>query len=70
MLQLCRYQPRLARDAAWGDKDPGGEPRYVKARLAADRGMPLGTEDDLWRRLGIGAQGVVSALANFVPGKS
>lgn len=50
-----------------GVKDPGGEPRYAKARLAADRGMPLGTGDDLWRRLGIGAQGVVSALANFVP---
>lgn len=51
----------------WGVKDSGGEPGYAETLLAADRGVLLGTEDDLWRRLGIGAQGVVSALANFVP---
>ncbi len=51
----------------WGVKDSGGEPGYAETLLAADRGVLLGTEDDLWRRLGIGAKGVVSALANFVP---
>ena len=29
--------------------------------------MLLGTEDDLWRRLDTGAEGVISALANFMP---
>ena len=53
----------------WGVKDSGGEPGYAETLLAADRGVLLGTEDDLWRRLGIGAKGVVSALANFVPGE-
>ena len=52
-----------------GVKDTGGEPGYAETLLAADRSMLLGTEDDLWRRLGIGAQGVVSALADFVPGE-
>jgi 4-hydroxy-tetrahydrodipicolinate synthase len=27
----------------------------------------LGTEDDLWQKLNLGAQGVISALANFIP---
>jgi 4-hydroxy-tetrahydrodipicolinate synthase len=29
----------------------------------------IGTEDDLWQRLNLGAQGVISALANFIPEK-
>ena len=52
---------------AWGVKDSGGEEGYAEAVLAAGKGVLLGTEDDLWRRLGTGAQGAISALANFVP---
>ena len=29
--------------------------------------MLIGTEDDLWQRLNSGAQGAISALANFIP---
>lgn len=51
----------------WGVKDSGGEPGYAEAALEAGKGVLLGTEDDLWQRLNIGAQGVISALANFIP---
>lgn len=51
----------------WGVKDSGGEEGYAEAVLEAGKGVLLGTEDDLWRRLGTGAQGAISALANFVP---
>lgn len=51
----------------WGVKDSGGEEGYAEAVLGAGKGVLLGTEDDLWRRLGTGAQGSISALANFVP---
>jgi dihydrodipicolinate synthase/N-acetylneuraminate lyase len=51
----------------WGVKDSGGEEGYAEAVLADGKGVLLGTEDDLWRRLGTGAQGVISALANFIP---
>ncbi|MBA3701817.1 MAG: dihydrodipicolinate synthase family protein [Rubrobacteraceae bacterium] len=51
----------------WGVKDSGGEEGYAEAVLEGGKGVLLGTEDDLWRRLGTGAQGVVSALANFIP---
>ena len=51
----------------WGVKDSGGEADYAEAILEAGRGVLLGTEDDLWARLNLGAQGVISALANFVP---
>jgi 4-hydroxy-tetrahydrodipicolinate synthase len=51
----------------WGVKDSGGEAGYAEAILEAGRGVLLGTEDDLWERLNLGAQGVISALANFVP---
>ncbi len=51
----------------WGVKDSGGEEGYAEAVLEAGKGVLLGTEDDLWRRLGTGAQGSISALANFVP---
>jgi dihydrodipicolinate synthase/N-acetylneuraminate lyase len=51
----------------WGVKDSGGEESYTEAVLAGGKGVLLGTEDDLWRRLGTGAQGVISALANFIP---
>ena len=51
----------------WGVKDSGGEEGYAEAVLGAGKGVLLGTEDDLWRRLGTGAQGAISALANFVP---
>src|SRR5215216_5738373 len=52
----------------WGVKDSGGEEGYAKAILEGGKGVLLGTEDDLWRRLGTGAQGFISALANFTPG--
>ncbi len=51
----------------WGVKDSGGEPGYAEAILRNDRGVLLGTEDDLWQKLNTGAQGVISALANFIP---
>jgi dihydrodipicolinate synthase/N-acetylneuraminate lyase len=51
----------------WGVKDSEGVPGYAEAVLTAGKGVLLGTEDDLWRRLNIGAQGVISALANFIP---
>ena len=51
----------------WGVKDSGGEPGYAEAVLEAGKGVLIGTEDDLWQRLNLGAQGVISALANFIP---
>jgi 4-hydroxy-tetrahydrodipicolinate synthase len=53
----------------WGVKDSGGEPGYAEAILEMGRGVLIGTEDDLWKRLNLGAQGVISALANFIPEK-
>jgi dihydrodipicolinate synthase/N-acetylneuraminate lyase len=51
----------------WGVKDSGGEHGYAEALLSAGKGVLLGTEDDLWERLYLGAQGAISALANFIP---
>jgi 4-hydroxy-tetrahydrodipicolinate synthase len=51
----------------WGVKDSGGEEGYAEAVLEGGKGVLLGTEDGLWRRLDTGAQGVISALANFIP---
>jgi dihydrodipicolinate synthase/N-acetylneuraminate lyase len=51
----------------WGVKDSGGEDGYAEAVLEGGKGVLLGTEDDLWRRLDTGANGVISALANFIP---
>ena len=51
----------------WGVKDSGGEPGYAEAVLRTGKGVLIGTEDDLWQRLNLGAQGVISALANFIP---
>jgi dihydrodipicolinate synthase/N-acetylneuraminate lyase len=51
----------------WGVKDSGGEEGYAESVLQDGKGVLLGTEDDLWRRLGTGAQGVISALANYIP---
>jgi dihydrodipicolinate synthase/N-acetylneuraminate lyase len=51
----------------WGVKDSGGEEGYAESVLQGGKGVLLGTEDDLWRKLGTGAQGVISALANFIP---
>lgn len=51
----------------WGVKDSEGKPGYAEAVLAAGKGVLLGTEDDLWKRLNGGALGIVSALANFLP---
>jgi 4-hydroxy-tetrahydrodipicolinate synthase len=54
---------------AWGVKDSAGEPGYAEAVLKAGKGVLIGTEDDLWQKLNLGAQGVISALANFIPEK-
>ena len=51
----------------WGVKDSGGEPGYAEAVLGAGKGVLVGTEDDVRSRVGRGAQGAISALANFVP---
>ena len=51
----------------WGVKDSGGDETYAKSVLRGGKGVLIGTEDDLWRKLGTGAQGVISALANFIP---
>ena len=51
----------------WGVKDSGGDEGYAESVLRGGKGVLLGTEDDLWRKLGTGAQGVISALANFIP---
>ena len=51
----------------WGVKDSGGEPGYAEAVLEGGKGVLIGTEDDLWQRLNSGAQGAISALANFIP---
>ena len=51
----------------WGVKDSGGEEGYAEAVLEGGKGVLLGTEDDLWRKLGTGSQGVISALGNFIP---
>ncbi len=57
----------LAELPVWGVKDSGGEPDYAEAALEAGKGVLLGTEDDLWEGLNTGAQGIISALANFMP---
>ena len=51
----------------WGVKDSGGEPGYAETVLQSGKGVLIGTEDDLWRRLNIGVQGAISGLANFIP---
>lgn len=51
----------------WGVKDSGGDSAYARAVLDMGKGVLLGTEDDLWRNLNLGAQGMISALANFIP---
>jgi dihydrodipicolinate synthase/N-acetylneuraminate lyase len=53
----------------WGVKDSGGEAGYAEAIVEGNKGVLIGTEDDLWRRLNMGAQGAISALANFIPEK-
>jgi dihydrodipicolinate synthase/N-acetylneuraminate lyase len=53
----------------WGVKDSGGEAGYAETLLEEGKGVLIGTEDDLWQRLNIGAQGAISALANSIPEK-
>jgi 4-hydroxy-tetrahydrodipicolinate synthase len=43
-----------------------GVQRLAAARRSVTKTL-IGTEDDLWQRLNLGAQGVISALANFIP---
>lgn len=51
----------------WGAKDSGGDSGYTERVLTAGRGVLLGTEDDLVSKLALGPQGMISALANFIP---
>ena len=51
----------------WGVKDSGADPDYTPAVVATGREVLAGTEDDLAARLGRGASGVVSGLANAAP---
>jgi 4-hydroxy-tetrahydrodipicolinate synthase len=51
----------------WGVKDSGGDAEYTRAVLETGKDVLLGTEDDLWSSLNLGAQGIISALANFIP---
>lgn len=51
----------------WGVKDSSGDAAYSEDLLRAGKGVLIGTEDELWSRLEGGAQGVISALANFMP---
>jgi dihydrodipicolinate synthase/N-acetylneuraminate lyase len=51
----------------WGVKDSGEDPGYSPAVVAAGGRVLAGTEDDLAARLGRGASGVVSGLANAAP---
>lgn len=51
----------------WGVKDSGEDPDYTPAVVAAGREVLVGTEDDLATRLGRGASGIVSGLANAAP---
>lgn len=57
----------VTRLPVWGVKDSAAEPGYLDAVLAGDRAVLLGTESGVVERLGLGAQGMVSALANVVP---
>jgi 4-hydroxy-tetrahydrodipicolinate synthase len=50
----------------WGVKDSSGEAGYAETVFGAGKGVLLGTEDDLPRRLR-SADGSISALANIVP---
>ena len=50
----------------WGVKDSGGEPGYAETVLGSGKGVLVGTEDDVRSKVGAGAQGAISALANFV----
>ncbi len=51
----------------WGVKDSGEDTEYAEAVVRAGGEVLVGTEDDLAGRLGRGASGVVSGLANFAP---
>lgn len=53
--------------AVWGVKDSGGDPEYTRSVLATGKGVLLGTEESLWENLHLGAHGIISALANFIP---
>lgn len=51
----------------WGIKNSAGDTALTRRTLGAGRGVLLGTEDDLWGQLNTGAEGMISALANFAP---
>jgi len=51
----------------WGVKDSGGDAEYTRSVLEAGKDVLLDTEDDLWSALNLGARGIISAMANFIP---
>ena len=72
LYHIPKYAVPIPKEVAtvlpvWGVKDSGGEPGYAEDLISAGKEVLLGTEDDLWRRLNLGAAGLVSALANFIP---
>jgi dihydrodipicolinate synthase/N-acetylneuraminate lyase len=72
LYHIPKYAVRVPEEVVtslpvWGVKDSGGEAGYAEAVLGGGRGVLIGTEDDLWERLDLGAQGLISALANFIP---
>ena len=51
----------------WAVTGSEGRPGYAETLPAAKKGLLLGLEDDLWKRLGLEARGTTLALANFIP---
>jgi len=51
----------------WGVKDSGADVDYGAAVLRTGKKVLFGSEHDLWRRLSLGAPGVITALGNFMP---
>lgn len=72
LYHIPKYAVPIPKEVAkalpvWGVKDSGGEPGYAEDLISAGKRVLLGAEDDLWHRLNLGASGLVSALANFIP---
>ncbi len=51
----------------WGVKDSGADVDYGAAVMRTGKQVLFGSEHDLWRRLSLGAPGVITALGNFMP---
>ncbi|MBA2272847.1 MAG: dihydrodipicolinate synthase family protein [Actinobacteria bacterium] len=51
----------------WGVKDSGADVDYGAAVMGTGKKVLFGSEHDLWRRLSLGAPGMITALGNFMP---